>query len=166
MTTITLNPYAEFTFKPSIKTDQDAFDAVTSYLASKSNGRAVEPGTGKCRYYVPSTNDRCAIGHLIDTPTQDALNVLARLACSVETLAVRSAEFYNSGSDRIGKAHLDAGGIDPQLLNLLQDTHDRGHHWTGNQLNANGFAQLRIIAQKHGLNEARLNEAMEARIGW
>lgn len=155
-----------FYIRPEIRTDQDAFDATVRYLSGKRNGRAYVPtpfskdGEGQCLYYIPETEDRCAIGHLIQANSPAELAVLAQIKSSV------SGFMLGVGVDGIpgNEAFLRAHNLTTDLLTHLQTAHDEGTHWTNDRFNGYGFRELRTIAIKYRMSTLVLEDAILNRL--
>lgn len=101
-------------FNLTVKTDQEAFDAVVAHF-EKGLGRCAN-SEGDCVYFTPTNN--CAVGAIVDDPMglQYALD--------------ESCEGSNV-SNVVGNGWLEIGEVDEDLLSRLQLAHDRRASWDG-----------------------------------
>lgn len=124
------------TFKLTVTTNQQAFDAVKAHLA-KMPRRAVDEMEGVCSYFT-SDGIPCAVGALVDDPQglQHAVTGYGNGDTSAITLA------------DIGI--IDTGDVNLRLLNQLQQIHDAEDNWGDDGFN--NWIGLDAIKQRFNLN--------------
>lgn len=117
----------------TVKTDQEAFDAVVRHLATLK-GRAFNARSGSCVY---ATHDgrRCAVGALLDAPNEQ----VRRIHGSV-----------GGGADD----HIDYGTVHSTLLEELQGIHDDEFNWADDRFA--GWPLLADLAKAARLDPAVL----------
>ncbi len=118
-------------FNLTVKTDQEAFDAIAAHL-NKGKGRCMGP-KGVCAYYDEDTDNNCAIGAIVDDP---ASMENAHMGEGVDTLF----------RERV----LDVGNVSLRLLTTLQTVHDGPENWRGKKFTAVDY--LKSIGLNYGLS--------------